>query len=455
MRQSPVIGDRTGGGAAGTRARPRATAFLTFRSAISRRDLQIISARPRTQPIATMALILLDGRTMRSPILIPIFSTLLLACGTTPDDEEPTTIQLTSGGATALVAFRDGTDGAWQPATMKTATSYEFQVHGPYIVAVACDYDGVSGVAQIGRTLDEPHDLGTMCPKSSGSHKVTGVMAQAGKMVFGKHFELSTDPAWEFQFFVDDGAYDLLALTDDRIEVRRQVAINADQVLAGVDVVQQGMPLAQVAFSAANAAAGETLRASVLLGTADSAQAEVYAGPIAAAKVAPEAALVAADRQTVSLQATTVAAGTVTGRAVRRPFRVGGDAAYTLPSPLSGVQWAVESNQLVVSWTSRPDNDYLVAFASGTSADGRLFTSNELDLSAAFLAATKIKRATFAADVPGYKPAWLVDLTREHSRELDFQNVTSGVTTTIWTTEEHGSAAAARAAMPGAAGALR
>jgi len=403
-----------------------------------------------------MALILLDGRTMRSPILIPIFSTLLLACGTTPDDKEPTTIQLTPGSATALVAFRDGTDGAWQPATMKTATSYEFQVHGPYIVAVACDYGGVSGVVQIGRTLDESDDLGAMCPKSSGSHKVTGVMAQAGTMVFGKHLEFSTDPdPWEFQFFVDDGAYDLLALTDDRIEVRRQVAINADQVLAGVDVVQQGMPLAQVAFSAANAAAGETLRASVLLGTADSAQAEIYEGPLAAVKVAPEAVLAATDRQTVSLRATTVAAGTTMGRAVRRPFRVGGDAAYTLPSPLSGVQWAVESNQLVVSWTSRPDSDYLIASASGSSADGKVFTSNVLDLSAAFLAATKIKRATFASDVPGYKPEWLVDLTHEYDRELDFKNVTSGVITTIWTSETQGSAAAARRATPGAAGALR
>jgi hypothetical protein len=406
-----------------------------------------------------MAFILLDGPTMRSLILIPVFSTLLLACGgdgnIPPDDTGPTTIQLTAGGATALVAFRDGTDGAWQAATMKTPTSYELQVHGPYIVAVACDYDGSSSVSQIGRTLDESHDLGTMCPKSSGSHKVTGLMVQAGQMVFGKHFEFSTEPAWEFQFFVDDGAYDLLALTNERIEVRRQLAVNADQVVAGVDVEQQGMPLAQVAFSAANATAGETLRASVLLGTADSAQTDVYLGPIAAAKVAPEAVLVATDRQTVSLQATTVSASTTTGRAVRRPFRVGGDAAYTLPSPLSGVQWAVESNQLVVSWTSRPDEDYLLAFASGTSADGQAFTSNSLDLSAAFLAATKIKRATFASDVPGYKPAWLVDLTHDYSRELNFQNVTNSVTTTIWNTETIGIAVAARPATAGAAAAMR
>lgn len=397
---------------------------------------------------------------MRILFWLPLFSSLLVACddggGSMPTDAGPTMIQLTAGGATALVAFRDGVDAAWQPATMKSPTSYEIQVHGPYVVAVACDYDGVSSVSQIGRTLDESHDLGTMCPKSSGSHKVTGHMAQAGQMVFGKHFEFSTDPDWEFQFFVDDGAYDLLAMTGDGIAAQRKVAVNGDLVVPQtVDVAQQGMAFANVAFTAANAAAGETLRASVLLGTADSAQAEIYAGPIATAKVAPEAVLTATDNQTVSLQATTITASATTGRAVRRPFRVGGDLSYTLPSPISGPQWAVENDQLVVSWTSRPDTDYLSAFASGTSADGKLFTSNSLDLSAAFLAATKLTRATFAADVPGYKPAWLVDLTHAYTRELDFQNVTSGVITTIWETEDLKAATTARRATAGTAGALR
>jgi hypothetical protein len=389
-----------------------------------------------------------------------VFSSLLVACddgggGMTPD-AGPTTIQLTAGGATALVAFRDGVGAAWQPATMKSPTSYEIQVHGPYVVAVACDYNGVSDVSQIGRTLDESHDLGTRCPRSSGSRKVTGHMAQAGQMVFGKHFERSTDPDWEFQFFVDDGAYDLLAMTADRIAVQRKVAVNGDLVVSPtVDVTQQGMALANVAFSAANAAAGEALRASVRLGTADSAQAEIYGGPIATAKVAPEAVLAATDSQTVSLQATKVTASTTTGRAMRRPFRVGGDLSYTLPAPISAPQWAVESSQLVVTWTSRPDADYLIAFASGTSADGQLFTSNSLDLSAAFLAATKLTRATFATDVPGYKPAWLVDLTHAYTRELDFQNVTSGVITTIWETEDLDATTAARRATASTAGALR
>jgi len=376
---------------------------------------------------------------MQTLIVIPVFSTLLLACDA---PAPPTTIRLTDGGATGLVAFRDPPDAAWQTATRSTPTSYEIEVHGPYVVAVACDYDVVPSVTQIGRTLDESHDLGTVCTKPSGSHTVTGQMAQAGTIVFGDHAEVSPDPAWEFQFHVDDGAYDLLAVTDVRIGVRRKIPVTADLTISPAVDLQQGMPLADVAFSAANATAGETLEASVLVGTADSAQAEVYVGPSTTAKVAPEAALTATDNQTVSLRALTATTNAVTGRSVRRPFRVGGDTVYKLPAPLSGVQWAVENHQLGVSWTSRPDTAYLVASASVMSGEGpgAVLPRNSLDLSAAFLAATGITRATFATDIPGEKPAWLVDLTGAYTRELEFQNVTGGVTTSIWVDETLNSA---------------
>jgi len=367
---------------------------------------------------------------MRFTNLIPACSSLLAACGAQP----PTTITIKAGPTTAFVAFRDPSDTAWQPATKISLTSYQLQVAGPYLVAVACNHDGRIEVSQIGRTLDDL-PLGPVCPPSSGSYKVTGHMAQSGTMVFGPHLDISSVPAWTFQFDVDRGAYDLLALTGDRIAVQRQVAVTGDLVISPtVDVDSQGTALTGVALSAANAAAGETLQAKVELATADSAPAEVYVGPSATAKVAPEAVLIATDRQTVSLQALRTTPADTIGRSVRRPFRVGGDTVYTLPPPLSGEQWTVENNQLVVSWTSRPDADDLIATASG-SGSGTLLASSSLDLSAAFLAATQITRATLATDIPGYEPGWQVDRTRMYTRELEFQNVTGGVTTSIWHTE--------------------
>lgn len=357
-----------------------------------------------------------------------LLASSLLACGS---DAPATTIQLAAVKAPALVAFRDGPDASWQAATMKTPTSFELQVHGPYVAMVVCDFGGLWSTVQIGRTLDDSHDLGTFCPTSPGGHRVTGQMVQAGTMVFGRHLEISTDPAWEFQFFVPDGSYDLLAITADRMAVQRKVAISADAVLPAVDVAATGTALAGVAFSAANAVTGEDLRASVLVGTADSAQAELYFGPSASAKVAPEALLTATDSQTVSLQAMS---GT-SGRALRRPFRVGGDTAYTLPAPLTGIQWAAGTGKLAVSWMTRPPQDDAIAFATGTSPNGTDSATASVDLSVAFLAATGIATANLVNDAPGYKPEWNIDLANQYTREIDFQSVTDGLIATNWDTE--------------------
>src|SRR5215467_11320791 len=73
---------------------------------------------------------------------------IVVACGSnprgTPDGAPPdmapaTTITITTGRPAALVAFRDGGTAPWQTATMKTPTSFEVQVHGPYLVSVVCN----------------------------------------------------------------------------------------------------------------------------------------------------------------------------------------------------------------------------------------------------------------------------------------------------------------------------
>jgi hypothetical protein len=359
-----------------------------------------------------------------------------MACADDGEDPPPpTTISITAGGATALIAFRDGPQAAWQSATKRSETSYEIVVHGPYVAAVACDYGGGVEVSQIGRSLDDDHDLGTVCPKSTGSHRVSGHMAQAGWMAFGQHLEGAVDPNWEFQFLVDNGTYDLLALTSDRIAAQRHIVVTGDLVISPTVDVTQGAALAGAAFTANNAAAGEALQASVMLGAEDTALLDVYRGPIATAKVAPETALIASDQQTVSVQGRTVTGNRTTGRALRRPFRVGGNTAYTLPPPMSGTQWTVDTDQPAVSWSPGPDAYYLIASLSWESTDHRSSYIYFLDLSAAYLDATGITHATLASDIPGYKPEWKFAPALDSTRELEFQNVTDGVIATVWQTD--------------------
>lgn len=373
---------------------------------------------------------------MRLIFLIPFFSNMLIACngdpGNTTPDAPPsaTTIHITAAMPPALVVFRDGVAAAWQPATMKTPTSFEAEVHGPYIVAAVCDaFDGIFVTRQIGRTVDDPHDIDLICGESGNNRKVTGHMVQAGQVTLGPAAEGSGAGNWDFELHVPDGTYDLFAWSSDQITVRRSIAVNADLgVTPPVDVDQQGMPLAAVAFSAANAASAVQLRASVLLGAKTAVQLELYNGPIATAKVAPEAVLVSTDDQTVSLQATNGTAG----RALRRPFRVGGDTTYTLPSPLGAVQWNVENGQLAVSWATTPALHDLFAPSLGLSADHTYSAAYTLAMSSGFVAATQIKSATFDTGLPGYKPEWKIDLGGQYHRELDFQRVESGQIMTIW-----------------------
>jgi hypothetical protein len=237
---------------------------------------------------------------------------------------------------------------------------------------------------------------------------------------------------------VADGNYDLLAATSDRIAVRRAIAIaGADlAVTTPVDVAQEGAALADVAFSAANATAGEQLLASVLVETASSARMPLYAGSSATAKVAPESVLQATDSQTVSVQAlSTQPPASTTGRALRRSFRVGDNASYTLPSPIAAVHWTLDSGRPAVSWTSRPDLDNMFAFTDGNSTDAQHSASNGIDLSVSFLTATGITQATIDTDITGLKPEWKVDLAHQYTRELDFQRVDSGNISTIWQTD--------------------
>jgi hypothetical protein len=356
-------------------------------------------------------------------ILIPLLiSNFSLGCD---DSDDVTMVAISADQAPAFVAVRDGADGAWQEATKKTATSFEAAVRGPYTLTAVCE-DAAGGTVTTLQLARTPEDgaVAIKCEGPSGAeHAITGRMVQAGSVQLGDAIDTSTAAAWDFELGAHSGTYDLLARAGDRIVLRRGIAITGDlAVTPALDVAVDGKDLAAVTLTATNAAAGETLTASVQLDKPRPlAPLAIYDGPLAAAKVAPEAALVATDVQSVAVQAGAGGAA----RSLRRPFRVGGDAAFTLPAGIDGARWEVAGGELSVSWSSVPAFDQLQISASGASAAMKS-QRHELELSPRFVEQTGAKRATLDTDIPGYKAEWKVDLGRQHVRALRAQRTAGG-----------------------------
>jgi hypothetical protein len=346
----------------------------------------------------------------------------------------------------ALVAFREAPDGDWQTAAMKTPTTFEAEVHGPYVVTIVCQEvtRGLFSTFQLAQTLDDERALAQSCDYTPPvRHPVDGVMVQGGRLQLGDAVRASSTPSWSFDLSVLSGTHDLLAMTTDRIALRHAVAITgATTVTPPIDVVQEGALFADVTFTATNAAPAETLAASVHLDRPITPLG-VYRGPIAPAKVAPDSVLVATDAQTVSIQATDGAAF----RALRRPFRVGGNTMYTLPAPVTGAQWEIARGNLAASWSSIPEFDVFTVDASGAS-DATKFQNHYLSLSPRFVAATGLTRASIDTDIPGYKPEWKVNFARPYYRRMSLQRVVSGEILTSSVSEQTTAATALASPAP-------
>jgi hypothetical protein len=378
---------------------------------------------------------------MLSIVLPLLLCNTFAACGddgsAVPDAPSgPTMISITSDHVPALVAFRDGIDAAWQSASMKSPTSFEIEVNGPYMVTVVCEdpTNGGTYIWQAARTPEDAHDVALECVLTLPSgHAVTGHMVQAGSVYLAESIDTRDYADWDFQLVAPNGTYDLVAVTDDRIAIRRAITIDGDlAVTPQVDVAQQGTALVDVGFTIANAEPDETLVAAVFLETqTSSVPATVYHGPIAMARVVPSSAFVATDIQAASMRAINGPAL----RALRRPFRAGDNTEYILPPPLGGVQWAIESDNLSASWMTLPELDLLMANVYGWATDSVRVSIHNVKMTARFVATTGITRLTLDTDIPGYKPEWKVDFTGPYIRELFAQRTVNGETSTSLVSE--------------------
>lgn len=350
-----------------------------------------------------------------------VLSNLAAGCGT--DIAGPPLITIRSDQPPALIAFRDGIDAPWQTATMATPTTFETEVHGPYLVTVVCEdpTTGRSWTLQVARVPDDARYLPLSCDLTAPSELpsepvITGHMVQAGLVQLGSSSDTSDVADWNFQLSAPNMLYDLIAATTERIVVRRAVEVDGDLVVTPpIDVADEGTALVGVVFTAPNATPDETLAVSVDLATSRTPlPAHIYVGPAATAKTVRDSVLLATDTQQVAVRATQGGAL----RELRRPFRAHDATEYELPEPLGGVQWTIEHGQLLTTWTTLPPLDHLVMSACGSAADGTELVSHDLAISPRFLAETGITHIAIDTEIPGYKPAWRIDVRGYYIREL-------------------------------------
>lgn len=347
-----------------------------------------------------------------SLILIPVTAA---ACS-----DDVSTISISTARAPEAIAYRDGLDGAWRTPTPSATGEYALDVAGPYMVTVVCSVSGGALVTtrQIARTPEDGRALALECAEPpAATSEVKATVAQAGAVAIGAARAASEVPGWALDVHVPAGTFDLIGVSADKITLRRDVAVSGTVDLGPLDLDAAGAALAPAALSAANAAAGEEVHAEVAVITPRTSAGVVYAGDPAGARVAPTSILTGDARQSVTLTAAKDDATRGATRLVRRDFRAGDAAAFTLPEPLGAVTLAAAGGKLAATWTALPANDRVILSLTGSQAAGQA-REHTLELSQSFLAATGATGAALEADLPGYQAAWRLDLTREHRSSL-------------------------------------
>ena len=335
-----------------------------------------------------------------------------------PDTPLPgTAIVVETDVAPSLIAYRDGAS-AWKVPKMIDVDTYELDVHGPYIVTVACD-DGEGSITtyQAARTLADEPELYLYCYEPLGAlHAVTGTMVQPGTVNASFYTDRSTTANWTFDLSLTAGTIDVLGFDANQIVARRGVTVSGPtQITPAIDVTQGAM-LVPTPLTATNAAAGETISSTINLTTSNGTLARVSRGNAAATKVVPTSFLQTGDRQSATVTANSAASGS---RALRRStFRVGDPTDFTLPAALGAVTYAPDGADLQLTWSTLPAHDYVDVTLDSFTEDFTTFFFHVAEISAAYITETGATSMTLHTDIPGYKPAWRIDYTKEYFRSV-------------------------------------
>ncbi|HET7505544.1 MAG TPA: hypothetical protein VFK02_31205 [Kofleriaceae bacterium] len=308
--------------------------------------------------------------------------------------------------------------------TAAKPTEFTATIAGPsYMVAVVCENTspGMSFQTWIaGRTLDEAGELHAPCVPSPGRFRVTGHMVPPGLVQLGA--DANTAGAnGDFTLLAEVGTHDLIATSTTRIEILRGLSITPgkESPIQNLDLEHDmnSADLAAVELSVNNPQEGEAFESSVDLTTPTTATGSpIYHGDFTATRIALDAVLLPGDTQTVALVGVTGA----NQRSIQRPFRLASHppTAFTLPELILGGEWSIDEDLLTAHWTRLPEADAVIVDVTGASSEEGKLATQEIDLSKGFMAAEGTAEIAVDTEIPGFQPAWRVDLSRRHTRTL-------------------------------------
>lgn len=354
---------------------------------------------------------------------------LLAACGSgrggPPDASiaQTITVRVDSPDPLRLIAFRDGPGAPWQiPAATEPGT-YDIVVHGPYTVLEVCTPLGIATTMEKSRTLDDLHELDMPCGASAAgrvSH-VTGTMTPlpgAGRQASVYIGQSSAAPTANGHFDIEatDGTYDLIARTgsaaaaDDRIAIRRNLVVAGDTVVTPtIDVEAEGTATVAVRPVVSNLAASETLTMGASLITPSTVAGLSGAGEV---PVLPDAALGPRDIQQIDIVADSGTSADFSARITTRRYTEASSLAFDLP-PAIATEYATVDGQAVARWTALPALDFIEFGIVQEPTSGLGIATQQIsNLSASYVAATRVTSAALDTDVPGYDQAWRTKFDR-------------------------------------------
>ena len=212
--------------------------------------------------------------------------------------------------------------------------------------------------------------------------------------------------------------HDLIAKsTTNRLLIRRSVAITrADRGPRRGCGVAGGTAMTAVPLTINRLSGSETLYTfhDILLAH-DFA---FFSGSSTTLHTAPPSLLVPQDFQFLGVQALTATSN-------RSAFTVftGTENTFTLMPALTGITFAATGGVMAASWGALPTytNLSLGVFTSVNARDSRQSAA----VSKSWLDATATTRLAVDVDPPGMDPAWKIDVTGPHTRELRVTNQTS------------------------------
>lgn len=318
----------------------------------------------------------------------------------------PNVVVVVAPGATHL-RYRDG-DGPWFEPRPLGDDAYELRVTTDYQVVIACGEAHDFRVRIVATTFAEHDDESASCRSTPPDEivSVTGQMVQPGTIWMDERVTSPTGP-WEFRLGVAPGVHDLIALSADRILIRRALDLTMDAALDPIDVDADvdGAGLVEVPLALADLTPQETIDAGVWVTTAHGGA--WIEGEGAVVRIPPPATLTRSD-----VVALSVAADTPTTSRTVATVLTGDEPALTLMPILTGVSFFQRGGGVAVTWGELPAHTALYMVATDARGTESVFATR------GWLDATGATTLGVPADLPGLSVGWRVDPTRRNLRSL-------------------------------------